>query len=465
MFNTILENFHIEKILATLRKSFVYMLISGVLVALVASIIGNRFAYKTYTADVSFYVYSNPDNVDDMGVNQSTAEIVQANRLITSYAQVLRSSTFLSALAEEVNIEGYGVERLQRSISTRSITDTAIFVVYVSDSNPSNALTIANAISDIAPTIIPSVVKAGGFRVFDAAELPTYPSSSLSVSQIIVIGFVLGFALAFMIAMIMALLDTTIRRVYEVEDIFNLPIVGKVPEIVNKKKKKISYDDLALKDDSQFIIKEAYNEIRSNLLWSREEKKCPVYVITSADPAEGKTINAYNIAEAFSMIGKKVLLVDADMRNSVLREIAPNNNKEGLADYLSGSSNKPAIIKHSDGFDIIYSSENLKNRSELLATHQWYEFIENMKKEYDEIVIDMPSLRLYSDALSLSRTDTYYLIVVRERMTKFVRTKMIVKRLENLNADVFGIIYNGISINSKDFTFSKIKENVSGNKK
>ena len=462
MFNTILENFHIEKILTTLKNSIVYMVIVGVAAALIAAVLGRSFTYRTYTADVSFYVYSNPDNVEDMGVNQSTTEISQANRLITSYVQVLKSSTFLSALADEVNLEGYGVERLQRSIATRTVNDTAMFIVYVSDSNPSNALTIANAISDLAPIIIPSVVKAGGFRVFDAAEMPTYPSASLSLTMIVAIAFVVGVFLAFIFFIIKALLDTTIRRVYEVEDIFNIPIIGKVPEITGDKKKENAYSDITLNDNSTFILNEAYNDIRANMLWSREEEKCPVYVLASADAFEGRTINAYNIAKAFSLAGKKVLLIDADMRNSKLREIVPNKDKNGLADYLAGKIGKPVIVSKGDSLDILYSSENFMNKSELLATQKWYDLIEEMKEKYDAVVIDMPPLRIYSDALSLARTEARYLVVVRERMTKFVRTKLIVKKLENLNADIFGIIYNGISVKSRDYTFRKYKEENKG---
>ena len=393
-----------------------------------------------------------------MGVNQTTAEISQANRLITSYVQVLRSSTFLSALSDEVNMDGYTVERLHRSISTRTVNDTAMFIVYVSDANPANALTIANAISDLAPVIIPSVVKAGGFRVFDAAELPTAPSSSLSLTMIVAIAFAVGVFVTMLFFVVKALLDTTIRRVYEVEDIFNIPIIGKVPNIAADKKSENAYSEITLHEDSKFILNEAYNDIRANMLWSREEKKCSVYVVASADASEGRSINAYNIAKALSQAGKKVLLIDADMRNSRLREIIPNKDKNGLADYLSGKIGKPVVINKGKELDVLYASENIKNKSELLATGKWYELIDEMKEKYDDIIIDMPPLRMYADALSLARTDAYYLIVIREGMTKFVRTKLIVKKLESLNADIFGIIYNGISTKSKDYTFRKYKE-------
>jgi capsular exopolysaccharide synthesis family protein len=283
--------------------------------------------------------------------------------------------------------------------------------------------------------------------------------------MIVAIAFVVGVFLSMVFFVIKALLDTTIRRVYEVEDIFNIPIIGKVPEIIGDKKEENKYSNITLNDNSSFILNEAYNDIRANMLWSREEKKCPVYVLASADTSEGRTINAYNIAKANSLAGKKVLLIDADMRNSKLREIVPNKDKNGLADYLAGKTGKPLVISNGDSLDILYASENHKNKSELLATQKWYDLIEEMKEKYDEIVIDMPPLRIYSDALCLARTDARYIVVIRERLTKFVRTKLIVKKLENLNADIFGIVYNGISTKSKDYTFRKYKEEKQGSEK
>ena len=458
MLNTILENFHVEKIFTALRKKLQYMIIAGVLAALLCAAFGNRFSYTTYRAGVSFYVYSNPNNINDMGVNQTTTEISQANRLITSYVQVLKSSTFLSAVVDELGLEGYTVERLQRSIGTRAVNDTAIFNVYVYDANPANAFAVINVISELAPTLIPAVVKAGGFRVLDAAVLPTEPDSSLGMTQIIIVGFAIGFILSFIVFLLMAIFDTTIKRVYEVNDIFNIPILGTVPFIA-KGKNESDYEGIVLKEDSSFIVKEAYNDIRSNLLWSRGSEKCPVYVVTSADNLEGKSINAYNMAKSLSMVGKKVLLIDADMRNSKLRTIFPNKEKKGLADYLSDKNAKPTFVRSDDNFDIMYASENIKDRSELLSTQRWYDFILEMKEKYDVLVVDMSTLGIYSEALSMTQLAARYVIVIREGMTKFVRTKMIVRKLEEHNADIYGIIYNGISIKSKDYNFRNYKEN------
>ncbi len=458
MFNTILENFHFEKILTALKNSIVYMIVAGVLTALIAGIFGNSFTYREYCSSVSFYVYYNPDNVNDSGVNQTSSEISAANKLITSYIQVLKSSSFMEAVSEELQMDGYTADRIKRSITTRAMSDAPIFVVYAYDANPANALKLANAVGELAPTLIPSIVKAGGFRVFDAPKLATAPTSSLSRSKIILFGFVGGFAVAFLVCLIIAMLDTTIKRAYEVEDLFTIPILGKVPLKVSKNKKGNSYDEIIVNDDSSFALKEAYNGIRSNLLWSRDEKKCQVFVITSADPSEGKTVNSYNIAKSFSTIGKKVLLIDADMRDSKLRQIVPNKDKNGLADYLEGKTKNVTFVKAGEGFDVVHSSENSSNKTELLSTEKWYSFISEMKEKYDEIIIDMPSLRLFSEPLSMSRTDAYYIIVVREGVTKFVRTKMVVQRLEELNADIIGIIYNGISTKSNDYVFKNYKE-------
>ena len=463
MFNTIIENFHIEKILSTLKNNIVYMIITGVVIALISSVAGSYFSYTYYRVDVSFYVYSNPDNVTNTGVNLSTSDISQANKLISSYVQVLRSSAFLSQVVDALPLEGYTVKELQENISAKAVSDTAIFIVYVYDENPNNALTIANTITELAPTAVHDIVKAGGFTVLDAAKLPTSPIDSLHVYQIMLVGFVGGFVLAFVFFLLKGMLDTTIKRIYEVEDIFTIPVLGQVPDVSSKKKgEENKITDIILKDDSRFIVKEAYNDIRSNLLFGNEDEGCQIYVVTSADALEGKTVNAYNMARSFAGIGKKVLLIDADMRSSILRTIAPNEHADGLADYLNGQLTAAPVISIDSNMDIVYSSENIKDRAELLSTQKWYDFIAQMQEKYDEIIIDMPCLGVYSDALNMVKTSAKYVIIIREGKTKFVRTKMIVRRIEELKGEIVGIIYNGISIKSKDYVFRNYKEEAKG---
>ena len=318
MFKTIINNFHLEKLIWIIKSKFLYMLLAALIGAVLTGGYATLTQTSTYRAQISFYVYSNPDYVTDTGVNLSSSDITQANSLLTSYMQILNSATFLNEIIDYTGLEQYTVEALQKRITAAAVSNTAVFKVSVLDQNPVNAMNIANAIGDLAPNEIISIVKSGGIEVLDAAELPTEPYTSTSVLMYALIGAVLGFAIVAAWCVIKGLLNTTIRRKYEIEDMFTIPILGEVPQ--QQAKDKTEAVSVRLDKDSNFGLKEAYSNIRVGLLFTKKGEKCPIYAVTSADCHEGKTTSAFNMAVSYAQMNKKVLLIDADMRNSSMKE-------------------------------------------------------------------------------------------------------------------------------------------------
>lgn len=465
MFKTIINNFHLEKLIWIIKSKLLYM----ILAALIGGVAGGAYASvsqtSTYQAQITFYVYSKPDYVTDTGVNLSSSDITQASNLLASYMQILNSATFLEKVIEYAELENYTVAALQRRIKASSVANTAVFKVNVVDGNPVNAMTIANAIGDLAPAEIINIVKSGGIEVLDEAELPTVPYSSTSVPMYIILGAAVGFILVAVWAVIRGLLDTTIRRIYELEELFTIPVLGTVPQLTAKKKENA---DVVLGANSTFEFKEAYSDIRVKLLLANKEEKCPVYAITSADCEEGKTVSALNLAIAFSNLGKKVLLIDADLRNSNMSQMVSDENKQkhknGLAEYLSGKTEKVNLIQQNNNLDVLLAGELPENPAELLACDKWYDLLKEYKKEYDVIFIDLPALGIVSDALAVAREVTSYILIVREFVTHFEREEMIVRRLEEVDAEIGGFIYNGISAKSQDYNYKKYGKEYKQNK-
>ena len=454
MFKTIINNFHLEKLIWIIKSKFLYMLLAALIGAVLTGGYATLTQTSTYRAQISFYVYSNPDYVTDTGVNLSSSDITQANSLLTSYMQILNSATFLNEIIDYTGLEQYTVEALQKRISAAAVSNTAVFKVSVLDQNPVNAMNIANAIGDLAPDEIISIVKSGGIEVLDAAELPTEPYTSTSVLMYALIGAVLGFAIVAAWCVIKGLLNTTIRRKYEIEDMFTIPILGEVPQQQAKDKKEAA--SVRLDQDNSFGLKEAYSNIRVGLLFTKKGEKCPIYAVTSADCHEGKTTSAFNMAVSYAQMNKKVLLIDADMRNSSMKEFLQDaqwNDTDGLSEYLAEIADKPAKIAFEKNLDIIPSGTMPPNPSELLVSERWYQLLQDSQKEYDAIFVDFPSLGIVSDALCLAQVATTYVLVIRENLTRIERIEMIVRRLESLDADICGFIYNGISQKSPDYNY------------
>ncbi len=454
MFKIILTNFHLEKIFWIIKKNLKYMILAALIGALAGGYYASTIQTSTYVATISFYVYTNPDYITDTGVNLSTSEITQAKNLLPSYMQILKSNTFLNKVLAELGLDelGYTTGYLKRRIGSSAISNTAVFTVSVYNENPVFAMEIANVIGELAPAEIISIVKSGGIEILDKAELPTVPYASTSVMKYAILGAIGGFMIVAVVVMLKGLLNTTIRRKYEIEDMFTIPILGMVPDM--SQKKKSDNVQLRLGQDSPFAIKEAYSDIRTNLLFTAKGEKCPVYAITSADMDEGKSLNSLNIATAYAQLGKKVLLIDGDMRRSRLREVlGVDEKKTGLSDYLAGITPKYNVIHEEDNLDIILAGSVPPNPAELLMSARWEELIAKSKEAYDVIIVDLPPLGIVSDALALTAIATAYVLVVREGVTKFDREEMIVQKLEPLGANICGFIYNGISIKSPDYNY------------
>ena len=115
----------------------------------------------------------------------------------------------------------------------------------------------------------------------------------------------------------------------------------------NKKKSNLrtSEPKKLLKTNSPFAVKEAYNAIRTNLLFTQQGEKCPVFVVTSPTANNGKTINSANMAISFAQMGKRTLIIDSDMRNPSLHKLFSLNSKNGLSEILAGLTDNITVSK------------------------------------------------------------------------------------------------------------------------
>lgn len=458
MLKTILQNFHLEKIFWIIKSKLKYMILVGLIFGALAG--GFTFLTRTdiYAAQISLYVYSRPDYVNDNGINLSSSELTAASSLLNSYMQILKSRSFLTSIIEEAELDTryYTPNYLAKNIQASAVNGTAVFKVTVYDINPYNAMIIANTIGKLAPEKIISIVKSGGIEVLDEAILPTSPYQSTSVTLMALVGVFAGGVLSCLFFLIRGLMDTRYRRLYEIEDMFNIPVLGMVP-LINKQTED-GKPDVLLSAESEFVLKEAYNDIRTNLLFLGHSD-CPVFAVTGADYSEGKTTNSINVAISFSMMGKKTLLVDADLRNGNIAEEFKIKEKKGLSDYLAKLSDLKINKNVVENLDVITTGTIPPNPTELLVSERWKEMIADLRNKYDVIIIDTPSIGVVADGVEINNVADAFIVVIREMVTRFEREELSIRRLEAVDANICGFIYNGISVKSEDFNH---KEYVNG---
>ena len=287
-----------------------------------------------------------------------------------------------------------------------------------------------------AETAIIEASKVSEIQVLDPALVPGAPIKP-NRTKILLIGLLIGLVVGMGQAFLRKILDNTIKSAEDVEKLTDLPLYGVVPSFGNKKNKPAAYY-------------ESLRVIRTNLEFLADTGKSKLVTVTSSIPQEGKTTTTVELAKIIAKGGKKVIVLDIDMRRSKLHEVLRIPNKEGMSTLLVGKDTLKEVIQHTqeENLDAITSGPTPPNPSELIMSDSFQRVMKTLLLEYDYVLVDSPPIGLVSDAMIVMRISDINLIVVRAEYSKkdfFKNINKFVKEHE-LRA---GIILNGVKGSSK----------------
>lgn len=230
-------------------------------------------------------------------------------------------------------------------------------------------------------------------------------------------------------------------------------------DIRRKKKKKnvrVTDNHTLMSENAPFAVKESFGLLRTNLIYTPYKGEgAPVFGITSAGESSGKSTIIANLAYSFAHTGKKVVLIDADMRCPVQQNFFGYKKfSTGLSEILSGivkSKNEVIINTEFQGLDVISSGHVPPNPSELILSPRFGDLISELKAEYDYVFIDFPPIGIVADAASVVSYVSGYIFVIRANVTDIVSVKEALETLENIGATIVGTVLN--DVNYKDGMF------------
>lgn len=204
--------------------------------------------------------------------------------------------------------------------------------------------------------------------------------------------------------------------------------------------------------NSSFAVKEAYNSIRTNLLFSQHGEKCPVFVVTSPTANNGKTINSVNLAVSFAQMGKKTLLIDGDMRNPTIHRMFSQTAKNGLSEILAGLTDSITVSKTDiDNLSILTSGKIPPNPAELLASPRMDKLLDFVKEHYDYVFIDTPPINLVTDATVFAQKATGYVVIIKTDVTRTPELRNTVSIIENIGGNILGFLINDANSAKKKY--------------
>lgn len=238
--------------------------------------------------------------------------------------------------------------------------------------------------------------------------------SSPNPASILMLAFILGIAIPVGAIYVREVSNTKVRDKNDLKGL-SIPFLGEIPK-VNPKKYTDKDHLLVVSHGNRNVVNEAYRVVRTNLNFMLDgEEKCPVVMLTSFNPGSGKSFIAINLAMAIAIRGKKVLLIDGDMRRNSSSEFIGNPNK-GLAQCLLGKENVNDVIikgKLNENLDILPGGKTPPNPTELLENGRLAPLIEKLRQDYDVIFIDCPPIQMIADGRIFSTVCTNTIFVLR----------------------------------------------------
>lgn len=197
--------------------------------------------------------------------------------------------------------------------------------------------------------------------------------------------------------------------------------------------------------NDNFKVNESYKAIRTNILHLLKDSPAKTILITSPYASAGKTTTSANLAIAFAQLGKKVLLIDADMRKPTIHKLFSTHSTPGLSNILSGQDAKD-IIKSTDyeNLYLITAGNIPENPSELLHSDIFSKLITELSSEYDTIFIDAPPVDAVTDAVIISQLTAGTVLVMRQNSTEKDALLRTVNSLKNVKANILGYVLNAV---------------------
>ncbi len=211
---------------------------------------------------------------------------------------------------------------------------------------------------------------------------------------------------------------------------------------------------LIMKHDGKSPISETYRTLRTSIQFTALDTKEKVLLVTSAGMGEGKSTTVANLAVAVAETEKKVLLIDCDMRRPTIHKIFEISNINGVSDYLIGELPLEKAI-HSVGpyLDVLPSGTIPPNPSELLGSKSMEKFLNEMRKEYDYILLDAPPVLAVTDAQILSTLSSGVILVVASGKAQRELAKRSKELLEAVGANIVGAVLTCIDVKNTQYGY------------
>lgn len=315
----------------------------------------------------------------------------------------------------------------------------------------------------------------GNVRIIADAVIPEKPTSSTQKKLIALIGSAMGALLATAFAFLLDFKDRSIKNSTEAEEIFGYPLQGVIPDSdysaetnVSRGMQELGFatstnnnSSLSIPNSNLAAVRyyEAYNMLQANLKFLTTNWERKAIAVTSSVPQEGKSEVASNLAKSMAELGRRVLLIDADLRRPTQHHILGLSNSAGLSNVLLNETEwQEAVQRVTPNLDVLTAGVIPDNPLPLLRLQRMRTLINSLSNMYDCIILDTPPLTGVADTTIIGSVVDGLLLVVRPGVADYDSAIAVKKLLANTEQHVLGIVANGINLKNEPYTKNYVEQ-------
>lgn len=384
--------------------------------------------HPTYTSSMTIIV-----SQKDQDILVNTEENEKINQ---AFQKALLSPSMQKIICEDLN-----TNYVPASLNVHLITDTNLLVVSSTADNPKNAYDVIQSIEKNYAQIT-KLMNDANMILIQEAKLPTVANASPQYFRQAIKGLIIGFIVGLIFIIVYALTRRTIIKEQQIKDKFHLKCLGNIPQIPTHRIKK---QLLITNNQLPSSFKESFRSLVINISRKKESK---VFMFSSTLPNEGKSTISSNVALMLAQNNAKVISIDLDLRNPSLYKIYKiNETKEEVGNYLTGKCTLEDTICSSeinDNLDIMVGFKNYENSIEILSNQQLKVLMNELKKRYDYIIVDVPPVLVMQDALIVAKHCDEMILVIKQDFAKLYEIMDCLEELYEIDHNIMGCVLNSV---------------------
>jgi capsular exopolysaccharide synthesis family protein len=425
-------------VVAALRAGW-WLAVMGLVIGGVAALGVSLLLTPQYQAQTQLFV-----STDD---SSSTSAVVQGGQFsqdrMSSYAELLGGAELAARVLNTGAVEGLTPAELAGEIEVTTLPQTVLLNVTVTDPVPVRAQRIADTIGKEFPKLVDELettsqgVSPVRVRVVHGPALPTLPVFPKTLLNVI-LGALVGLLLGSVAALTRARLDRTVKKVEEASKFAAAPVIGVVL-------RHPGLESGHVVDSARMArVAEDYRHLRANLQFLDVDEPPKVIMVSSALPGEGKTTVVINLALALAEGGRKVTVVEADLRRPKITRYLGLVGGVGLTNVLAGAADVSDVTQYygDDGLAVIAAGPTPPNPSELVASASMADLLGKLRASNDFVLIDAPPILPVADSTGLAVIVDGVLLTVRYGTTRTEQLEQAAATVTRVGARTLGVILN-----------------------